>query len=81
MPTEILNLEAINNYDNGYIKINISNTGTPVSGYFKIGRSSSKDNFKSYEEILNFELVNEIPNKTIYKDYCIEHGIEYRYAY
>ena len=81
MPTEILNLEAINNYDNGYIKINISNTGTPISGYFKIGRSSSKDNFKSYEEILNFELVNEVPNKTIYKDYYIEHGVEYRYAY
>jgi hypothetical protein len=52
-----------------------------ATGGFKLGRSSSKDNFKSYEEILDFELLNELPNKFLYKDYFIEHGVEYRYAY
>jgi hypothetical protein len=52
-----------------------------ATGEFRLGRSSSKDNFKSYEEILSFELINEIPNKILYKDYFIEHGVEYRYAY
>jgi hypothetical protein len=52
-----------------------------ATGGFKLGRSSSKDNFKSYEEILDFELLNELPDKFLYKDYFIEHGVEYQYAY
>jgi hypothetical protein len=52
-----------------------------MTGGFKLGRSSSKDNFKVYEELVSFELINEIPDKIIYKDYFVEHGVEYRYAY
>lgn len=84
MPTSLFNLKAINNYDNGYIELAIEpldgNFDLAI-GEFKIGRSSSKDNFNSYEEILTFELLNEAPNKILYKDYYIEHGVEYRYAY
>lgn len=84
MPTSVFKLEAHNNYDNGYIGVVIKpldDSTELATGGFKLGRSSSKDNFKSYEEILDFELLNELPNKFLYKDYFIEHGVEYRYAY
>lgn len=84
MPTSIFKLEAKNNYDNGYIEIAVrplEGSSELATGGFRLGRSSSKDNFKSYEEILSFELINEIPNKFLYRDYFIEHGVEYRYAY
>jgi hypothetical protein len=87
MPTAYLEILASNNYDNGYIEIKVKALKRygkdlePMSGGFRLGRASSKDNFRNYEEILDFELINEIPNKIIYKDYFVEHGVEYRYAY
>lgn len=78
-----LNVITNNNYDEGYIEVAVQpfkNSNTPVTGAFSLGRSSSKDNFKSYEPLLKFEFINEIPKRIIYKDLFVEYGIEYKYA-
>ena len=51
MPTSIFKLEAKNNYDNGYIEIAVKpleGSSELATGGFRLGRCSSKDNFKSY---------------------------------
>lgn len=78
-----LKVIANNIYEEGIIKIAVeplTESKSPVTGAFVLGRATNKDNFKSYEPILKFEFINEIPKQTIYKDLFVEHGIEYKYA-
>lgn len=82
-PEVQLKVIATNVYSEGYIEIAVQPLGDPttqVTGAFALGRASSKDNFRSYEPILKFEFINEIPNRIIYKDLFVEYGIEYKYA-
>jgi hypothetical protein len=52
------------------------------SGAFVLMRSSSKNNYDSWEQLTEFELSLYDPwtNKEIYKDYVVEQGIHYIYA-
>lgn len=52
------------------------------SGAFVLMRSSSKNNYDSWEQLTEFELSLYDPwtNKEIYKDYVVEQGVRYIYA-
>ena len=68
------------NYDNGYIGINMKHyNGTKMTGKYALSRSSSKDNFKSWNEIMRFTLNGE-EEREIWKDFTIEHGVQYKYS-
>ena len=51
-----------------------------ITGNFIILRSSSKDNFGTWQEVKRFRLKDEKPYNTIIYDYTVEQGITYRYA-
>ena len=67
---------------NGYIHDNITPSGEnkAITGNFVILRSSSKDNFGSWQEVRRFRLNNEKPYTKVIYDYTVEQGITYRYA-
>ena len=75
-------------WEEGLIKIypdlndNITQGGIykTITGNFVILRASSKDNFKTWQEIRRFRLKNEIPYTKVIYDYTVEQGITYRYA-
>ena len=68
-------------YDNGYIDVILesSNKSKNLYGKYILSRSSSKDNFSSWDEIMTFS-VSGVPEKEIWKDFTIEHGVVYKYA-
>lgn len=80
-------LSAIMDENNGYVKINLNGirdkkTGleVPATGAFALLRSSSEDNFNSWNTILKFKLIGETPSRELYKDFTVEHGFSYQYA-
>lgn len=75
-----LSIDSILSYDNGYISVNFKSNGSIyLSGQYVLSRASSKDNFKSWNEIMRFTL-NEELNKEIWRDFTIEHGVSYQYG-
>ncbi len=67
---------------NDRIEGNMTSSGEnkAITGNFTILRSSSKDNFKTWQEVRRFRLNNEKPYTKIIYDYTVEQGITYRYA-
>lgn len=67
---------------NDRIENNMSEEGKnkAITGNFVILRSSSKDNFRTWQEVRRFRLNNEKPYTKIIYDYTVEQGITYRYA-
>jgi len=63
-----------------YLDLDESNLRRAITGHYMISRSSSKDNFKTWEEIMRFRLVNKVPKNEIFYDYTVEQGITYHYA-
>ena len=79
-PEHTVVINASLNYDNGYIDINMKHyNNSPMIGKYVLSRASSKDNFKSWNEIMRFTLNKEI-KKEIWKDFTIEQGVQYKYA-
>ena len=79
------NLIAELNYDNGYIKIALkgipkNNIIPDASGHYILARANSGTNFSVWEKILTFSLLNEKPDKLLWRDYTIEQGKDYRYS-
>ena len=73
-------VDASLNYDNGYIDINMKHfNNSLMTGKYVLSRASSKDNFKSWNEIMRFTL-NRETKKEIWKDFTIEQGVQYKYA-
>ena len=73
-------IDASLNYDNGYIDINMKHFNNSLMiGKYVLSRASSKDNFKSWNEIMRFTL-NRETKKEIWKDFTIEQGVQYKYA-
>ena len=73
-------VDASLNYDNGYIGINMKHfNNSLMTGKYVLSRASSKDNFKSWNEIMRFTL-NRETKKEIWKDFTIEQGVQYKYA-
>ena len=54
--------------------------GKKLTGNFVLLRSSSKDNFVTWQEVRRFRLNNTEPSSEIIYDYTIEQGINYKYA-
>ena len=67
---------------NGNINNNIDEHGQDkaITGNFVILRSSSKDDFTSWQEIRRFRLSHEVPSSKVIYDQTVEQGITYRYA-
>lgn len=66
-----------------YIDFNTANdrlSQKTVTGNFVITRSSSKDNFTSWQEVRRFRLGGVNPSSKIIYDYTVEQGVSYRYA-
>ena len=74
------------NYENGYIDINLvghkdaDGIETPATGAFLLSRSSSADNFQTWDEISRFKLAAQLPSRWIWRDCTVEHGQTYRYS-
>ena len=79
------NLITSLNYDNGYIDVALK--GIPIggvvrsaSGHFILARANSETNYKVWDKIFTFSLLNEEPTRTLWRDYTIEQGKSYRYS-
>lgn len=75
------------NKDNGYVELFLQGeineeTGIEdaVTGMFKIVRSSSLDNFTTWDEVLKFSLYGQQPSRSLWKDFTVQQGITYKYA-
>lgn len=79
-----INLVAKNITDEGYVEISLTpkdNIIKKIKGHFILMRSSSKNNFQSWNEIYRFDMVNETAvNKHLWNDFSVEQGITYRYS-
>lgn len=79
-------LNAVLNYDNGYIEINLIGTlsaegeESAATGAFLITRSSSDSNFTVWHDIMRFQLHGQLPSRKLLTDFTIEQGKEYQYA-
>lgn len=79
-------VSAALNYDNGAIDIKITphkdNFGQEEAetGAFIITRRNSKDGYSTAVTVFGFSLLGEVPRGTIFTDYTVESGVEYRYA-
>lgn len=86
-PSSNIQIVAENNYENGYITINLIGDKDPETGKekqafgnFTLYRSSSEDNFDSFSKICNFELHGTLPSLNSWKDFTVKHGETYRYS-
>ena len=74
-------LHAEVDYNDGFIALSlIPNDDNFYSGNFAIARSSSKDNFATWDEICKFSLNRESPLRNLFKDFTVEQGIRYCYS-
>ena len=74
-------LHAEVDYNDGFIALSlIPNDDDFYSGNFAIARSSSKDNFSTWDEICKFSLNRESPLRNLFKDFTVEQGIQYCYS-
>lgn len=77
-------LSAINNYDDGYVSLNLvgNKDNKLINGCFILMRSSSEDGYQTWSEITRFILSRWSSNETkeIVKDRTIKQGVNYKYA-
>jgi hypothetical protein len=85
-PNICAKLSATLNDVEGYIQLSLIGQGELLdslrSGSFILLRSSSKDNYDTWEQLTEFQLSLYDPkkDKDIYRDYVIEQGVDYIYA-
>ena len=77
-PTDIT-LTVENIFDEGYIKLSLSNKSFEKAANIEICRSDTTSNFTEWR-ILDRFTTSSLNNYT-FKDYTIEQGIRYKYAY
>ena len=82
-----LEVDVISALEDGGIKINLvgevnAETGIEefVVGSFRLMRSDEKTNFTEWEDICEFNLYDQQPTQTLYIDYTVEQGVNYKYA-
>lgn len=87
LPDISADLSAKLNKDEGYIQISLIGKKNPNdtklrSGSFVLLRSSSENNYDTWEQLTEFQLSLYDPhtNKDLYRDYVIEQGVNYIYA-
>lgn len=77
------NLHADMMAEDGFVNIRLapkSQGAKSVRGSFVLIRSSSEDNYDSWQELYRFDMINEKPDLTIWQDFTIQQGISYKYA-
>lgn len=83
-PNIYADLSVVNNFENGYNLVRLigNNKRIQLSGSFVICRSSSENNFESWDEVCRFKLLdwNAGEVKEICKDYCLKQGYYYIYS-
>ena len=85
IPSELnANLIATNVFTDGYIELKLqpfSKNDEIAPGSYLISKSSDKDNFISWENILKFNFYNSTKiSEWNFKDFCIEQGVKYQYS-
>ena len=79
-------LEAILNYDNGFIDIQLigekddQGLETPVSGAFLLSRASEDSNYMNWDEISRFQMTAQTPSRDLWQDFTVEQGKNYKYS-
>lgn len=77
-------LSAINKPEDGYIEISLvgNRDNAQVTGSFILLRSSSENNFDTWDDLEHFKLFNWNSNniKFIHRDYAVQQGQHYKYA-
>lgn len=73
------------NYEDGYIDVSLKKPEgvikeESVVGSFYLLRASSEDDYKSWDEVLNFVLSGQQPSRHLWKDMTIKQGVSYKYA-
>lgn len=76
-------LTASLNFDDGYVELALKNNKgnkNHARGDFVLVRASEEDNYVTWNQIYKFNLINELPNKVIWRDFTIQQGVKYKYA-
>ena len=73
-------LKAELNYNNACIDLYLKGKESAITGKFLLTRASSLDNYSSWLEISDFQLIGELPSKFLFRDFTIEQGITYIYS-
>lgn len=74
------------NFENGYVNLTLIGEKNEygieyaATGSYRIMRASEKDGYKTWNEVLKFELYGQKPSKWIWKDFTVEQGVTYKYA-
>lgn len=74
------------NFENGYVNLtlvgkkNSYGVEYTATGSYRIMRSSTEDDFKTWNEVLRFDLYGQKPSKWIWRDFTVKQGVTYKYA-
>lgn len=69
--------------EDGYINVSLKprqQGAKNIRGSFLLIRSSSEDNYESWQELYRFDMINEKPDRSIWQDFTIQQGVSYKYA-
>lgn len=70
------------NAENGYVEITFNQYMQPIlTGKFLLVRASNKDNYKEWNTMANYIFNIQIIKDWSYKDFTVEHGVTYKYAF
>lgn len=73
-------------YDEGIVELQLCYRNQPITyqkptaGSFILFRSSSLDNYTTWQEVQRFRLLNEPPSSRKLYDYTVEQGVTYHYG-
>lgn len=85
-PEAEIEFDVIMNQENGYVdfsirgKIDENGMEKNAVGTFLISRSSSEDNFSSWDEMHRFAIFGDKPSKNKWRDFTVQHGFTYIYS-
>lgn len=80
-PSDFYNteLEATLYKDDGYVELKLV-SDTNLTGRYILNRSSSKDNFQTWNPITTITVSQHPSGLVVWKDFTIEQGVEYMYS-
>lgn len=85
-PEAEIEFDVIMNQENGYVDFSIRGKADEngmeknAVGTFLISRSSSEDNFSSWDEMHRFAIFGDKPSKNKWRDFTVQHGFTYIYS-
>ena len=85
-PEAEIEFDVIMNQENGYVDFSIrgktdeNGMEKNTVGTFLISRSSSENNFTSWDEMHRFAIFGDKPSKNKWRDFTVQHGFTYIYS-